>query len=316
MCACRFRTQKLRLGERRGAHRRSLREGSEIMRTIIPLLSAALIGCSATSHEVTGPDSKFSVDPGYPYVLNVKYGKENRSILYFPGNSRKSEELNIFVLTPDGTYKYYLDQKKFEYTLSYRQLPNTATINNWSESWRVNWDIENFIVLALPGIFGSDGATYEHGSVESIESLNDAVNQLKQIYGSDRINVGAVSASGTTVSALLTKRQDISNMVLGSTMFNYTDYMRNKKWSTDYLGIKNPYSPIDHVDEIKSDSDRNILIISDPRDRVVPNIYSRQFARALKDNHINVTLEEVSIDTEDHHETTLWVITRLIQHSR
>lgn len=118
MCACRFRPQKLRLGERRGAHRRSLREGSEIMRVIIPLLSAALIGCSATSHEVTGPDSKFSVDPRYPYVLNVKYGKENRSILYFPGNSKKSKELNIFVMPPNGSYKYYPNQKKFEYTLN------------------------------------------------------------------------------------------------------------------------------------------------------------------------------------------------------
>lgn len=170
--------------------------------------------------------------------------------------------------------------------------------------------------MTLPGIFGSEGETHEHGSVESIDSLNDAVNQLKQIYGSDRINIGAVSASGTTVSALLTKRQDINNMILGSTMFNEKEYMKNQKWSTDYLGFKNPYSPIDHVDEIKSDSDRNILIISDPRDRVVPNIYSRQFARALKDSHINVTLKEVSIDTKDHHETTMWVITRLIQSSR
>jgi hypothetical protein len=170
--------------------------------------------------------------------------------------------------------------------------------------------------VSLPGIFGSEGATYEHGSVESIESLNDAVNQLKQIYGSDRINIGAASASGTTVSALLTKRQDIKNMILGSTRFNNKDQMKDQKWSTNYLGIKNPYSPIDHVEEIKSDRLRNILIISDPKDRVVPNIYSRQFVQKLKDKRINVTLEEVNIDTEDHHETTLWVITRLIQSSR
>jgi hypothetical protein len=286
------------------------------MRIIIPLLSAALIGCSATSHEVTGPDSKFNVDSRYPYVLNVKYGKDSRAILYFPGNSKKSEELNIFVLSPAGTYKYYPSQKKFEYTLSYRQLPNTDTVNNWTESWRVNWNIENFIIVSLPGIFGSEGATYEHGSVESIESLNDAVNQLKQIYGSDRVNIGAASASGTTVSALLTKRQDIKNMILGSTRFNNKDQMKDQKWSTNYLGIKNPYSPIDHVEEIKSDRLRNILIISDPKDRVVPNIYSRQFVQKLKDKRINVTLEEVNIDTEDHHETTLWVITRLIQSSR
>ena len=286
------------------------------MRIIIPLLSAALIGCSATSHEVTGPDSKFSVDSKYTYVLNVKYGKENRSILYFPGNSKKSDELNIFVLAPDGSHKYYPSQKKFEYTLTYRQLPNTDTVNNWTETWRVNWNKENFIIVALPGIFGSEGATHEHGSVESIESLNDAVTQLKQIYGSDRVNIGAVSVTGTTVSALLTKRQDIKNMILGSTRFNTKDSMKNQKWSTNYLGIKSPYSPIDHVEEIKSDSLRNILIISDPRDRVVPNIYSRQFVEKLKDKDINVTLEEVNIDTEDHHETTLWVITRLLQSSR
>ena len=170
--------------------------------------------------------------------------------------------------------------------------------------------------MALPGIFGSEGATHEHGSVESIESLNDAVTQLKQLYGSDRVNIGAVSVTGTTVSALLTKRQDIKNMILGSTRFNTKDSMKNQKWSTNYLGIKSPYSPIDHVEEIKSDSLRNILIISDPRDRVVPNIYSRQFVQKLRDKHINVTLEEVNIDTEDHHETTLWVITRLLQSSR
>ncbi|MFM8940427.1 MAG: alpha/beta hydrolase family protein [Phenylobacterium sp.] len=283
------------------------------MRVIVALIGAALTGCSATSREVTGPNSKFSVDPSYPYILNVKYGEEDRSILYFPSHSQKSKEINIFVLSPVISYQYYPDIKKFTYTLTYRHLPNTETVNDWTESWRVNWNIENFIILTLPGIFGSDGATYEHGSVESTESLNDAVSQLKQIYGSDRVNIAAVSTSGTTVSALLTKRQDIKNMILGSTMFNEKEYLKDKQWPATYLGVKNPYSPIDHVEEIKSDRHRNILVISDPIDRVVPNIYSRQFVQKLKDKNIKVTLEEVKINTKDHHETGPWVITRLMQ---
>jgi hypothetical protein len=283
---------------------------------LVGLFCLLLTACGRTSTEIINAQSHFIVEKDYPHILNVRYGLGQRRILYFPGNSKLSPVLNVFVLAPVGTYDYYPNRKRFDLHNTYQQLPDSKHINSWVETWQSAWGIDNLVFLSLPGTFGSGNETYEYSTPQAIDALDDAVTQLKAKYGASRVNIGGQSASGEIVSGLLSRRKDLFNVIFGATRFDPRNYIEARQWPSDYTGVKLKYSPIDDVAHIKISGIRKILVISDPNDTIVPYAYSKAYVDAVHQRGHEIMLETVHTKTDDHHGLTSWAITRLIQRSK
>ncbi|MCO6180975.1 S9 family peptidase [Ciceribacter sp. RN22] len=144
------------------------------------------------------------------------------------------------------------------------------------------------ILLERPGTFGSSGNVWNRRLPGEYLAVDAALDQLRQRYRIARFVLLGHSGGATLAAGLMTLgRKDISCAVLTSGAFALTERARlmslRNGWqmpSNDYLSSL--YDPLDHVDGIVPDPDREIIVIGNTRDSNTPFAFQERFVQAVR----------------------------------
>ncbi len=205
-----------------------------------------------------GPDDVITVwlDDGRRYRL-VAPGW--RSLALAPGKGclpvRLVPVTGSITLTEDG--QWHLNQ-------TFDGLTPRALIRQVAADRRT-WRLP-YVLLALPGAFGSDGQIGD--GVRHPEILHRALDRIKERYHHSNLCIAAVSWAGVALARLIEERTDITCAVFISTPFSRDRdayYARLVK-----SGAYPPYNPMDHWETIMAHFPEKVVFVGDPADQVVP----------------------------------------------
>lgn len=146
------------------------------------------------------------------------------------------------------------------------------------------------ILLSRPGTFGSSGDHSQRRQHVEFLALDAALDEIRAMHGIERFALLGHSGGATAGAALLTLgREDIVCAVLTSGAFGLlerAEVLREAAGNAprpglDTTGLPNPYDPLDHLESIPEDPDRQIIIIGNPNDRITPFYLQERFYQGL-----------------------------------
>ena len=139
-----------------------------------------------------------------------------------------------------------------------------------------------FVNLARPGVFGSSGKHFERRREREVALIDAALDQLREALGWSRIDLAGQSGGGHLVAALMARRRDIDRAVIASG--NVAVRRRNQLRGTaaDATGYADFVDPIDLVAAVAQHPPRQVIVLTDPQDAVVPAECQAAYVRALR----------------------------------
>lgn len=157
------------------------------------------------------------------------------------------------------------------------------------------------ILLSRPGSYGSSGFHTQRRRPGNVNIVLEAISALKEKYRINSFAISGQSGGGHLVGALLANRNDISCAVSTAGVLAVKERNRLRNWQTDITGYSDFYDPIDHVQEIPENKNRQIFIVADPRDTNVPfGSQTKYFQKVQKYDH-NVFLIKAAGKGKRHH---------------
>ncbi|KRE20510.1 hypothetical protein ASE66_06465 [Bosea sp. Root483D1] len=139
------------------------------------------------------------------------------------------------------------------------------------------------IFVARPGMFGSSGDHDQRREPREVMLLERTLDAIKRRHRVSAFILVGQSGGGHIAASLLNRRRDVSAVVLSSALLSVrevTDHWNKRR--TVQSASAALYDPIDHLDGIRRDPKPLILVLSDPRDRVVPYPSQRTYVRRLQ----------------------------------
>jgi len=166
------------------------------------------------------------------------------------------------------------------------------------------------VVIARPGMYGSSGDHLRRRSEEEFRAINAALDQIKLLYGFKRVVLSGQSGGATAGAALMTfGRTDVVCAVLTSGPFALLEraelirrrdgFRSNPEF--DVTGVKWPYDPLDHIDGMATDPNRNIVVIGNPGDKTAQFVFQARYVDALKAHGHNARLLEWPAQPPNNH---------------
>jgi dienelactone hydrolase len=156
-----------------------------------------------------------------------------------------------------------------------------------------------FVNLARPGTYGSSGNHHERRREREVALVDDALDRLKDAFGWQRIDLAGLSGGGHLVAALMGRRGDIGRAVIASG--NVAVRMRNQErgMRADSTGYSDFVDPIDLVSDVAQHPPGKVIVLTDPRDKIVPAAGQAAYVRALRD--VGVAVEHRFLPATDAH---------------
>jgi len=139
------------------------------------------------------------------------------------------------------------------------------------------------IFVARPGMFGSSGDHDQRREPREVMLLERKLDAIKRRHRVSAFILVGQSGGGHIAASLLNRRRDVSAVVLSSALLSVrevTDHWNKRR--TVQSASAALYDPIDHLDGIRRDPKPLILVLSDPRDRVVPYPSQLTYVRRLQ----------------------------------
>lgn len=168
------------------------------------------------------------------------------------------------------------------------------------------------ILLARPGVYGSSGDHRHRRRRAEFTAINQALDLIRLRYNIRRLVLVGHSGGATAAAATLTMgRADVACAVLTSGAYDLVErqQIRRKRDGRPPLtpeaasrAASRVYDPIQHIDGVRRDPARRIVILGDPDDVVTPYALQLRFANRLADAGHAVTVREVAGKPPEHHD--------------
>jgi pimeloyl-ACP methyl ester carboxylesterase len=255
-----------------------------------PLFSAedVLTGVDASSTATDGP-GRLRIDlDGKPDILRF-YGGAPEGCRADPVIFLRGDVLR---LTPDGLIV----------TDAYAGFgPHQQQL--WAQEIAIAYG-RPFLHLARPGICGSSGDHRDRRCAREVALIDLALDRLKEAFGWRRLTLAGHSGGGHLVGVLMARRSDIDCAVISSG--NVAVRLRNQLagWDRDITGHDDFVDPIDHVEQVARHPPRNIIVLTDRRDRAVRWEVQAAYVEALR--AAGVTVEQRFLEALDDNHHQLW----------
>ncbi len=184
------------------------------------------------------------------------------------------------------------------------------------------WQNMPFILVARPGTYGSSGHHNQRRQRKEYLTMNGAIDELKKIYGFQRVTIGGQSGGANTTMALLTLgRTDVDCAVGSSGNYNARELAKiraAKAGATlppncDTTGYCDLYTITDHVDGIKPDNKRRIYILGNPNDSNTLFQFQQELYNKIKARGFWVELKTSGGLGDAKHDMTGFLIPTLAQ---
>ncbi len=235
--------------------------------TALVLLS--LNGCSAPSLETRQLNAASIVPPTYGERTLVTQSFDLRS--YTPREKTPTSELRVFV-EGDG----------FAWERRDRPSSDPTPITQTALSLVATSTQPNVVYLARPCQFvGAESRncdeklwTNERYSEAVVASLDEALDDLKTEYGSDRIILIGYSGGGTIAALLAARRPDVSGMVTLAAPLDIAAF-------TDFHHVTPMTGSLNPIDVAHALSDIPQIHIVGDQDKIVPPVLVQEFMQSL-----------------------------------
>lgn len=224
--------------------------------------------------------SPCEVKPGRVFVA---HGLGSECIAYYEAGASTAAIPTIFVLDGDvppadaaapgklddylGRIRRFLDQRARAYGVRY-------------------------IFVARPGVFGSSG---NHGGAKrptEIETINAAIDEIKQRLKIDKISLAGQSGGSTVAAGLLAHgRTDVTCAVLASGGFDMPDIItrariRSQQSSGDIESEKRQlagyfFDVLGSTARVAKSPERRVYVLADPQDKRTPFDQQQRYAEGM-----------------------------------
>ncbi|PCF93601.1 alpha/beta hydrolase [Vreelandella nigrificans] len=225
-----------------------------------------------------------------PFSLWVKTQHANECIRYYPAGLNSSENPKVMVFFPgDLTLRTTKGERRVVH--SYKSNSPQKVIQA-VQQWAADANIPALYV-GRPGTFGSSGNHDNRRQITEIKLMNESLNLLKKKYKIGEFIVTGQSGGGQIAAAMLNLRQDISAAVITSGLLPVHFLTRRWRKIRPIPGAKKHpiemlYDPTEGIADIPKDPQPIIIIISDPRDRVIPFNSQVLYVNRLKKEELTV----------------------------
>jgi hypothetical protein len=211
----------------------------------------------------------------------------------------QTDSLNVYLMPPPARYVFDRERQTFGYWNHYDVHPTSSSVEDLAA--RFEQPSEPFVVVALPGTYGSDGPRSLQHEARIIDVMDAALTQLREITGARVLNVAGQSTTAAIGAGLLTRRSDLRCVALSSGPYDYPDFVRERHWPSMYSGATTPFSAVAMANAIKTDPERKVALIADRQDSRVPFRYSEAMRDAMvREGHEVELLSLNSADPEHH----------------
>lgn len=234
----------------------------------------ALHGCYSSPEQCSGIPNALWTDVGTGgeciryYPAGLSSGHNPLTLLFFPGD--------IILRTARGV--------RFVGKSYSQQTPNRLIelMAEWAEDAGAP-----AIYMARPGIFGSSGDHEKRRLPYEIELMDLALDILKVRHHIDRFILVGQSGGAQIAAALLNRRPDIAASVMTAGLLSVHQTVSRWRRVNPVPGgatypVEALYDPMQEVEHIRRAPAPKIVLISDPRDTVMPLHSQVQYLRRLQ----------------------------------
>lgn len=207
-----------------------------------------------------------------PFSLWVNTQHANECIRYYPAGLSPAENPKIMVYFSGDLLLRTARGERLVAPSYKKNSPQNVLqmMQQWSDDGNVP-----AILIGRPGTFGSSGNHDKSRQINEIELMNQSLSLIKEKYRVKEFIVVGQSGGGQIAAAMLNLRKDISGAVLTASLLPV--HLLSRRWRKIRRtpGVKKHpletlYDPTEHIANIPKDRQPTIIVISDPRDLVIP----------------------------------------------
>jgi len=205
-------------------------------------------------------------------------------IRYYPKGFTETDNSGVLVYFGGDVMLHNARGVRFITGAYARQSP--ATIEQVTEVWSREAG-KPAIFVARPGIYGSSGDHDLRRFPREIELMDRALDEIKARHNVTSFILSGHSGGGQIVAGLLNRRTDISAAVITSGLVSVKQvsaYWKRRTRLPDRIRHKTRYfyAPVAEIGHIPPGSPPQIVVISDPEDRIVPFSSQLHYVRRLR----------------------------------
>lgn len=273
-------------------------------------LSLLITACVPSGSEQTQSLVPFANDTGAPLVsVTTRNGDYQVPVFNWSPNGNVIDELNIYLIPPPSRYVFDARRQKFRYWNHYQNFSTASAVERMASHFSTSVPL---VVIAIPGTYGSAAPPALQHQLGVVEIVDKALDRLKLVSGVRRFNLAAQSTTAPIAAALMTRRSDLGCLALSSGPFDYPALVAQRNWPSMYSGAYDPFSMMELVDDVRPDPSRQVILVADRNDHVVPVASSEAFSEALARNGHNVRLVRMNTSDPAHHALQYEAIRELI----
>lgn len=207
-----------------------------------------------------------------PFSLWVETQHANECIRYYPAWLSPAENQKVMVYFP-GYLLLRTSRGERLVTPSYKQN-SPKKVLHMMQQWAGEANAPA-ILMGRPGTYGSSGNHEKSRQITEIELMHQSLNILKTEYRIKEFIVIGQSGGGKIAAAMLNIRKDVSAAVLTAGLLPVHRLSHRWRKIRRTPGVKKHpldilYDPTEYIANITKDPQPTIIVISDPRDLVIP----------------------------------------------
>lgn len=221
----------------------------------------------------------------------VEVSNKSECIRYYPIGLASNENRNVMIYFSGDVLLRTARGERLVTPIYTKKTPND--ILKMMEKWSKSASNTPAIFIARPGIYGSSGNHQESRQTDEIHLMGKTLDLLKQKYKIDNFIITGQSGGGLITAAMLNLRTDISAAVITAGLL--TTHLLDRRFRTlrKTPGVKKTpleklYDPTLHIDDMQSDSQPTIIVISDPRDQAIPFYSQIIYVNKLREKGLTV----------------------------
>lgn len=219
-----------------------------------------------------------------PSSLWVGVEGASECIRYYPAGLQSARNVVAMVFIPGDVVLTTARGVRYVGPAYARQTPNRLT--NLMVQWSADAEAPA-IYLARPGIFGSSGDHEKRRLPYEVDLMDGALNQLKARHDIERFILVGQSGGAQIAAAMLNRRKDVTAAVMTSGLLSVHQMVTRWRKLKPRPGgavypVEDHHDPMQDITGIPRPNSPTIILISDPRDGVVPLYSQLQYLRRLQ----------------------------------
>lgn len=272
-----------------------------LSRLILAIMISCTTSCDAVKREPGEKIISFREDVAFDRI-SVSLNNRDFDLSVFSSvqiDKIRSNSITIYVMPPPSRYKYDDRSGSFGYWHHYVGLSSASSLKLLAGSFDQKG--RPFIILALPGTYGTSGDRRLQHELAVVDIVDAAVSRIAKVVGAKEVHLVGQSTTAPIVGGLVFRRSDIGCMAISSGPYDYPDFVRERGWPSMYSGARMPFSALSLARARSPSQNARIFVIADKRDALVPFKYSVEMNQVLLDNGYNSQLISANSSDPLHH---------------